>query len=200
MPNKQQNEIEQINKEINLLQDRLKKNEKSQNQFQNGLRRTRKIQVKKGKRTDLSQTKKIQTIVKDIVQNKIKQIKNNTNLVQNIFTQVKTRKILFENGMKKIAKMQNLLQNELNQIEEMCDKSQDELERIAKIRSKNYEEMSKEELIISFLKSKQNIAELFNSNLNDDDKIRYIRRILNGLRYMYYPKNIESKLKKSFMK
>ena len=58
MPNKQQNEIEQINKEINLLQDRLKKNEKSQNQFQNGLRRTRKIQVKKGKRTDLSQTKK----------------------------------------------------------------------------------------------------------------------------------------------
>ena len=40
MPNIQQNniqnEIEQINKEINLLQDRLKKNEKSQNQFQNG--------------------------------------------------------------------------------------------------------------------------------------------------------------------
>ena len=201
MPNTQQNnEIEHINKEINLLQDRLKKNEKSQNQFQNGLRRTRKIQVKKGKRTDLSQTKKIQTIVKDIVQNKIKQIKNNTNLVQNIFTQVKTRKILFEKGMKKIAKMQNLLQNELNQIEEMCDKSQDELERIAKIRSKNYEEMSKEELIMSFLKSKQNIAELFNNNLNDDDKISDIRRILNGLRYMYYPKNIESKLKKSFMK
>ena len=201
MPNTQQNnEIEHINKEINLLQDRLKKNEKSQNQFQNGLRRTRKIQVKKGKRTDLSQTKKIQTIVKDIVQNKIKQIKKNANLEQNIFTQVKTRKILFEKGMKKIAKMQNLLQNELNQIEEMCDKSQDELERIAKIRSKNYEEMSKEELIISFLKSKKNIAELFNSNLNDDDKIRYIRRILNGLRYMYYPKNIESKLKKSFMK
>ena len=195
-----QNEIEQINKEINLLQDRLKKNEKSQNQFQNGLRRTRKIQVKKGKRADLSQAKKIQTIVKDIVQNKIKQIKKNANLEQNIFTQVKTRKILFEKGMKKIAKMQNLSQNELNQIEEMCDKSQDELERIAKIRSKNYEEMSKEELIISFLKSKQNIAELFNSNLNDDDKIRYIRRILNGLRYMYYPKNIESKLKKSFMK
>ena len=40
MPNIQQNnlqtEIEQINKEIILLQDRLKKNEKSQNQFQNG--------------------------------------------------------------------------------------------------------------------------------------------------------------------
>ena len=38
MPNKQQNnKIELINKEINLLQDLLKKNEKGQNQFQNGL-------------------------------------------------------------------------------------------------------------------------------------------------------------------
>ena len=46
MPNTQennmQNEIEQVNKEINLLQDRLKKNEKSLNQFQNGL-----LQIKK---------------------------------------------------------------------------------------------------------------------------------------------------------
>ena len=40
MPNKQQNnEIEHINKEVNLLEDLLKKNEKSQNQFQNGLKR-----------------------------------------------------------------------------------------------------------------------------------------------------------------
>ena len=38
MPNmKQNNEIEHINKEISLLQDRLKINEKSLNQFQNGL-------------------------------------------------------------------------------------------------------------------------------------------------------------------
>ena len=43
MPNtKQNNEIEHINKEINLLQDRLKQNEKSLNQFQNGLRHIRK--------------------------------------------------------------------------------------------------------------------------------------------------------------
>ena len=34
---KQNNEIEHINKEMNLLQDLLKKNEKSQNQFENGL-------------------------------------------------------------------------------------------------------------------------------------------------------------------
>ena len=52
MPNTQQNnihnEIKQINKEINLLQDRLKKNEKSQNQFQNGLMQIGRIRVKKG--------------------------------------------------------------------------------------------------------------------------------------------------------
>ena len=38
MPNiNQNNKFEPINKEINLLQDLLKKNEKSKNQFQNGL-------------------------------------------------------------------------------------------------------------------------------------------------------------------
>ena len=88
----QQNEIEQIKKEMNLLQekkrwsnnvlqDRLKKNEKSQNQFQNGLMHIRRIRVKKGQRTDLSQTKEIQNIVKDILQNKMKQIEKNTNLL-----------------------------------------------------------------------------------------------------------------------
>ena len=117
------------------------------------------MRVKKGQRTYRSKTKKIQNIVKNILQNKIKQIKKKTNLLQYILAQVKKRKILFEKGMKKIAKMQNLSQNELNQIEEMRDQSRDELERIAKIRRiKNYEEMSKEELIISLLKSKQSIA------------------------------------------
>ena len=90
MPNTQQNnEIEYINKEINLLQDGLKKNEKSQNQFQNGLKQIRRMRVKKGQKTYLSQTKKIQNIFKDIFQNKIKQIEKNTNLLQNILTQVK---------------------------------------------------------------------------------------------------------------
>ena len=49
IPNtKQNNEIEHINKEINLLQDRLKENEKSLNQFQNGLMQIGRIRVKKG--------------------------------------------------------------------------------------------------------------------------------------------------------
>ena len=54
----QNNEIEHINKEINLLQDTLKKNEKSLNQFQNGLMQIGRIRVK-GQRTYLSQTKKM---------------------------------------------------------------------------------------------------------------------------------------------
>ena len=96
--------------------------------------------------------------------------------------------------------MQNLSQNELNQIAEMRGQSPDELEWIAKIRKiKNYEEISKEDLVISLLKSKQSIAELFNNNNLNDDKISDIRRILNRLRYTL-PKRYRQKIKKSFMK
>ena len=84
-----QNEIEQIKKEIDLLQDRLKKNEKSQNQFENGLMHIGRIRVKKRQRADLSKTKKIQNIVNNILQNKLEQIKKNTNLLKNILAQVK---------------------------------------------------------------------------------------------------------------
>ena len=70
----QNNEIEHINKEINLLQGLLKKNKKSKNQLQNGLMQIVRIRVKKGKSTDFFQTKKIQSIVRNIFQNKIKQI------------------------------------------------------------------------------------------------------------------------------
>ena len=66
--NRIQNEIEQIKKEINWLQDRL---EKSMNQFQNGLMQIKRIRVKKGQRPDFSQTKEIQNIIKNIFQNKI---------------------------------------------------------------------------------------------------------------------------------
>ena len=200
MPNTQQNnEIEQISKEINLLQDRLKKNEKSLNQFQNGLMQIGRIRVKKGQRTNLSQTKKIQNIVKNIFQNKIKQIKKNANILQNTLAHIKKRKRLFEKGLKKIAKMQNLSQNEFNQIAEMRGQSRDELEQITKIRRiKNYEDMSKEELIISLLKSKQSIAEFFNNNLSDY-KISDIKRIFNRLRDIL-PKRYRKEIKKSLMK
>ena len=79
MPNiNQNNEIEYINKEISLLQDRLKINEKSLNQFQNGLLQIGRLRVKQGQRTNLSKTKKIQNILKDIFKNKIKHIKKRT--------------------------------------------------------------------------------------------------------------------------
>ena len=71
---KQNNEIEHTNNEISLLQDRLKINEKSKNQFQNGLKEIGRRRVKQGKETNLSETKKIQNIVKNIFQNKIKYI------------------------------------------------------------------------------------------------------------------------------
>ena len=93
--------------------------------------------------------------------------------------------------------MQNLSQNEFNQTAEMRYQSRDKLEQIAKIRRiKNYEEMTKEELIISLLKSKQSIAELFNNNLYDN-KISEIRRILNRLRDILpgkYRREIKEKL------
>ena len=59
MPNiNQNNETESINKEISLLQDRLKINEKTLNQFKNELRRIEKLQLKQGQKTNLSKMKK----------------------------------------------------------------------------------------------------------------------------------------------
>ena len=49
-----------------------------------------------------------------------------------------------------------------------------------KRRIKNYQDMKKENLIISLLKSKEIISELFNDNSNNE--ISDIRRILNRLR------------------
>ena len=67
MPNiNQNNEDESINKEISLLQDKLKINEKSLNQFKNGLMRIGRLQLKQGQKTNLSKTKKMQQALKDI--------------------------------------------------------------------------------------------------------------------------------------
>ena len=71
----QNNEIENINKEISLLEDRLKINEESKNQFKNVFMQIKRLQLKQGQRTNLSETKKIQKIFKGIFKNKIKNIK-----------------------------------------------------------------------------------------------------------------------------
>ena len=54
--------------------------------------------------------------------------------------------------------------------------------------------MSKKELIISLLKSKQSIAELFNNNL-DDDKISDTKIIVKRLRDIL-PKRYKKEIKK----
>ena len=57
-----------------------------------------------------------------------------------------------------------------------------ELEQIAKMRrTENYEKISNEELMIYLLKSKSNLAELFNNNL-DNEKLGEIKKILHKLR------------------
>ena len=81
---------------MNLLQDLLKINEISLNQFQNGLMRIGRLRVKQGQRTNLSKTKKIQNILKNILQNKIKHIEKKTNLLRNTLAHVKKIKRLFE--------------------------------------------------------------------------------------------------------
>ena len=69
----QNNETENISREIGLLQDRLEISEKILNQFKNRLIQIRRIQ---GQKTNLSKAKKIYLkISKDIFKNKIKYIK-----------------------------------------------------------------------------------------------------------------------------
>ena len=55
----QNNGIENISKEISLLQDRLEINEKSLNKFKNGLRRIGRLWLKQEQKKNLSQTKKL---------------------------------------------------------------------------------------------------------------------------------------------
>ena len=74
------------------MQDRLKINEKSLNQFQNGLMQIGRIRVKKGKSTDISQTKKIRNIVRNIFQNKIKYIEKKANLLRSTLAHVKKKR------------------------------------------------------------------------------------------------------------
>ena len=93
MPNiNQNNEIESINKEISLLQDRLKINEKSLNQFKNGLRRIERLQLKQGQKTNLSKTKKMQEVLRDIFENKIKYIKRKSDLLKNALVNVQKKR------------------------------------------------------------------------------------------------------------
>ena len=100
---------------------------------------------------------------------------------------------LSQNELKRIAKMKNLSQNELEQIIKMSNLSQDELEKIAKMRHiKNYKNVSREESLISLLKSKQSIAERRRSKDNNAE-IQKTKKIFNDLRNSNYLKELETK-------
>ena len=99
MPNiSQNNGIKDINKEESLLQDRLKINKKSLNQFQNGLRQIGSLRLKQRQKINLSRTKKVQEILKSIFESKIKQFKKKDDLLNNALVNVQKRKTLFKKG------------------------------------------------------------------------------------------------------
>ena len=104
------------------------------------------------------------------------------------------RRKLLKIKLEKIAKIQNISKNELNKAEKLQNKSIDELRGIARLRRiKNYDNLTKEDLIISLLKSESNLVErnymkCFSNNIDDDtyddkikDKVNDIRIILNRL-------------------
>ena len=95
---------------------------------------------------------------------------------------------------KKIAKIQNISKNDLSRAEKLQNKSIHKLRGVASLRRiKNYDNLTKEDLIISLLKSESNRMErnymkYFNNSTIDDtyddkikDKINDIRMILSRL-------------------
>ena len=88
-------------------------------------------------------------------------------------------------GLEKIAKMQNISKNDFNKVKKLQEKSLDELKAIARLkRINNFKKLTKEDLILTLLKSESNTLKNNNGNDNDDknsDKIRYIRLVLERL-------------------
>ena len=67
---------------------------------------------------------------------------------------------LSEIGLEKFAKIPNISENELNQAKDLQKRSIDELKEIARLRRiRNSEKLTKEDLIISLLKSESSAAE-----------------------------------------
>ena len=96
MSNISQNDgIKGINKEVSLLQDRLKISEKSLNQFQNGLRQIRRLRLKQGQKINLSKIKKKCKKHWETFGSKIEHFKKKDNLLKNGLVHVQKRKKLF---------------------------------------------------------------------------------------------------------
>ena len=118
------------------------------------------------------------------------------------------RKKLLKIQLEKFAKIQNISKNDLSKTEKLQNKWIDQLWGIARLRRiKNYDNLTKEDLIISLLKSESNPVErnymkYFNNSTNDDTyddkikgKINDIRIILSRLGNIV-TKNDRKKIKK----
>ena len=118
------------------------------------------------------------------------------------------RRKLLKIKLEKIAKIQNISKNELSKAEKLQNKLIDELRGIARLRTiKNYNNLTKEDLIISLLKSESNPVErnymkYFTNSTSDDtyddkikSKINDIRIILSRLGNIV-TKNDRKKIKK----
>ena len=119
------------------------------------------------------------------------------------------RRKLLKIKLEKIAKIQNISKNELNKAEKLQNKSIDDLRGIDRLRRiKTSDNLTKEDLIISLLKSESSPAERnymkhFDNNTDDndtyDDKIRSkisdIRMILSRLENIV-TKNDRKEIKK----
>ena len=90
----QNNGIESINKEVSLLQDRLKINEKSLNQFQKGLRQIGRLRLKQGQKINLPKTKKMQDALRDIFGSKVKHFKKRMIYLKNALLNVQKKEII----------------------------------------------------------------------------------------------------------
>ena len=83
-------------------------------------------------------------------------------------------KKLWKIKLEKVAKILNISKNELSKAEKLQNKSIDELRRIARFRRiRNYDNLTKEDLIISLLKSESdpvesNYMKYFNNTTSDD--------------------------------
>ena len=114
---------------------------------------------------------------------------------------IKLRRLRLE----KTAKMQNISKNDFNKVKKLQEKSLDELKPIARLRRiNNFKKLTKEDLILTLLKSESNALENNNNdnnNNNDDDddknsdKIRYIMLVLGRLGNTITNKN-RKKIKK----
>ena len=90
--------------------------------------------------------------------------------------------------LERVAKIQNISKNDLNKPEKLQNKSIGELRGIARLRRiKNYDNLTKEDLIISLLKSESNPVErnymkYFNNSTSDDTYDDKIKSKINDIR------------------